>query len=475
MAKAMLTLSIKGLFCSARSLPSIPWHAGVFRDCKAHRPATVLFCRWAFSANFPIGAVLRKELGEQLLAVGLVGAAMSLFEPLELWDALILCYRMLQKVPQAKALVLTRLQVTPNDARLWCSLGDLTLEDAHLHTAWERSGHRSSAKHWEAALAINPLHPEGWFALGYCCIKTQDYTRACQSCIYASHQHSSQTSLSYEPALAEDSWGRPGFQEGETSVSLLQAFTRCAQQEPDNGEAWNNLAAIHLQLQRPAEAFNALSEAVKVKRDSWQTWGNYAQAAAQTGHWLQAARGVLQAFESSKGQHLELEVLTLLEQHLQRWRQELGIDGKQDAGSDHGLQQFQTALGSIFKAASVAAVTDSRVWGLHADYFRTTGFHTSAKESLLKQVRALQGSGWQADQQKFDVLATATIALCELQLSAFQKGEGSLRELSSTRLHLRTVVKQAEEHFDKTDLHRTLRTLMVEVEQQTQQARTCPS
>lgn len=40
----------------------------------------------------------------------------------------------------------------------------------------------------------------------------------------------------------------------------------------------------------------------------------------------------VQAFESSKGQHLELEVLTLLEQHLQRWRQELGIDGKQDAG-----------------------------------------------------------------------------------------------------------------------------------------------
>ena len=37
---------------------------------------------------------------------------MSLFESLELWDALILCYRMLQKVPQAKALVLARLQVS---------------------------------------------------------------------------------------------------------------------------------------------------------------------------------------------------------------------------------------------------------------------------------------------------------------------------------------------------------------------------
>ena len=42
----------------------------------------------------------------------------------------------------------------------------------------------------------------------------------------------------------------------------------------------------------------------------------------------------VQAFESSKGQHLELEVLTLLVQHLQRWRQELGIDGKQDAGEE---------------------------------------------------------------------------------------------------------------------------------------------
>ena len=40
------------------------------------------------------------------------------------------------------------------------------------------------------------------------------------------------------------------------------------------------------------------------------------------------------------------------------------------AGSDHGLQQFQMALSSIFKAASAAAVTDARVWGLHAVFFR---------------------------------------------------------------------------------------------------------
>ncbi len=60
---------------------------------------------------------------------------------------------------------------------------------------------------------MNPLHPEGWFALGYCALKRQDYVRA------------------------------------------VQAFSRCAQQEPDNGDAWNNLAAIHLQV-RACDVFS---------------------------------------------------------------------------------------------------------------------------------------------------------------------------------------------------------------------------
>ena len=53
---------------------------------------------------------------------------------------------------------------------------------------------------------MNPLHAGGWFALGYCALKTGDFGRA------------------------------------------LQAFSRSAQQEPENGDAWNNLAAIHLQV-----------------------------------------------------------------------------------------------------------------------------------------------------------------------------------------------------------------------------------
>lgn len=50
-------------------------------------------------------------MGEQLLSTGLVGAAMGVFQEEELWDSLIICYRLLQKLPQAQELVQARLQV----------------------------------------------------------------------------------------------------------------------------------------------------------------------------------------------------------------------------------------------------------------------------------------------------------------------------------------------------------------------------
>ena len=56
--------------------------------------------RYAFSVAAPYSGVLRRELGEQLVSCGMIGAAMSLFEELELWDNLILCYQLLQKKPQ---------------------------------------------------------------------------------------------------------------------------------------------------------------------------------------------------------------------------------------------------------------------------------------------------------------------------------------------------------------------------------------
>lgn len=45
---------------------------------------------------------------------------------------------------QAEAVVTARLEVTPDEPRLWCALGDLRLDDACYERAWLRSGKRSA-------------------------------------------------------------------------------------------------------------------------------------------------------------------------------------------------------------------------------------------------------------------------------------------------------------------------------------------
>ena len=43
-----------------------------------------------------------------------------------------------------------------------------------------RKDYAAAVEHWEAALALNPLQPAGWFSLGFACLKAGDTPRALQ-------------------------------------------------------------------------------------------------------------------------------------------------------------------------------------------------------------------------------------------------------------------------------------------------------
>lgn len=60
------------------------------------------------------------------------------------------------------------------------------------------------------------------------------------------------------------------------SDRALAAFTRCAQLEPEHGQAWNNIAALCLRSQRWRAGFKAVQEALKHSREVWQSWDNLA-------------------------------------------------------------------------------------------------------------------------------------------------------------------------------------------------------
>lgn len=470
---------------------------------------------------FPLRISLRKELGEAFVALGLVGAALPLFESLELWDNLIVCYRLLDKKIAAEQLIMRRLEATPDEPRLWCALGDLSLDDAHYFEAWERSGKRNaravrslarnavrheryaeSAAYWETALGLNPLHPEGWFHLGWCYIKKKDYPNA------------------------------------------MRALTRSAQMDPDNGEAWNNLAAVHMHMEHWREAYAALTEAVKYNRGSWHTWDNYAGVAAKVGEWQVAVRAVSQVVGLSEGQRLDLGVLGEIICEVERIKRmggtlatntgnqgveeasvaaaaaaaaEIGRGGgavdstsnvaiardavesdgdtgtaaaamveslgtleltdetmtlkstlvaEEAAAAERSAGTFLKLAGNLMKQIAGTAAGDSAFWALYARYYKALGESEAATECLLKRVRALQGGSWRENEADFVTYANACSDLCRAYLAT-----GGARELGQARMLLRGTIKQAGERYDEHALYAELQSVMGEVELKTQEQR----
>ena len=259
------------------------------KSLEAPAPSAAARIRYAYSAWFPPGAMLRKELGEHLVSLGMVGAALELFEEIELWDSLIVCLTLLGKKQAAADTIRRRLEVDPTDPKLWCALGDALDLEEHFQKALEVSDGKNAramrslarraalredwtkaAEHWSAAMKINPLFPDGWFSAGYALLK----------------------------ADRED--------------EALSAFVRCTQIDAENGQAWNNVAALNIRKGKFAAAHVALQEAVKQVATSWQTWENLAMVAAKIGRFQQSARALVKVMDLTGGAKLHVATLSTL-------------------------------------------------------------------------------------------------------------------------------------------------------------------
>ncbi len=177
-----------------------------------------------------------QDLAERYAKIGIVTSAAELFEELELWDEVVECYRLAGKENKAEEVVRKRLakRETP---RMYAALGDLTGDpryfersielsrgrfyDAHFALGkyyFEKGELRKALKHFLDGLEIKPLMPNVWFRVGTIGMQLREWDTA------------------------------------------LRAFSEVVQQEPEEGDAWANVAAIHMHNKNPAEAYPALLE-----------------------------------------------------------------------------------------------------------------------------------------------------------------------------------------------------------------------
>ena len=198
------------------------------------------------SIVYPPRWAMLRDLAERYAKLGVVTTAAELFEEIELWDEVVECYRHAGKLSQAEQVVRKRLAETETP-RMWAALGDLTSDPSHYHKALELSNGRysdayvalgkyyfdkdemeQSADFFTKALKIRPLMPHIWFRLGTISMRLGRWKEA------------------------------------------LNAFSEVVQQEPEEADAWANVAAVHMHNRMPAEAFPALNEV------RWTSVVNYA-------------------------------------------------------------------------------------------------------------------------------------------------------------------------------------------------------
>jgi len=177
-----------------------------------------------------------RDLAERYAKLGIVTTAAEIFEEIELWDEVVECYTHAGKASKAEEVVRRRLQIAETP-RMWVALGGLTNDPQYYEKAIEISKGKFAVAYIELGqyylkqgdvhkasdlfkkgLDVKPLTPHVWFLLGTVCMQISDWEVA------------------------------------------LQAFSEVVQQEPEEGDAWANIAAIHMHNKDPTKAYPAIIE-----------------------------------------------------------------------------------------------------------------------------------------------------------------------------------------------------------------------
>jgi len=283
---------------------------------------------------------LEAELASRWASIGGLRTALEIYERLEMWPEVALCWAATEQEEKARKIIRDQLfepgtdqertPPPPQAPRLWCILGDIDENPTYYEKAWRVSNNRyarakrSLGRHYIAnkdfdkaaeaygdSLRIYPLHGQSWFALGCCCLEVEAWEGA------------------------------------------VRAFGRAVNIDDTDAEAWSNLATallkrgvatgedVHQKRQIPLDdeedeevptvvdpqknrkdALRALRKACQLKRESWQIWDNYLTVAASINppefqDIVTAMKNLIELRKGAKGElAVDADILERLVQHI---------------------------------------------------------------------------------------------------------------------------------------------------------------
>jgi tetratricopeptide (TPR) repeat protein len=297
-------------------------------------------------------------------------SALEIFERLRLWEDVISCHQALNDKAKAEKVVLELLAITPDSPKLLCILGDLRSDHTLYLKAWEVSGssfaramrslgtyyfkQKDFAKCIEAyenALAINPLFVNSWFVCGCAAMQTENW------------------------AVAIKAFSRVTSIDPEVCLRFVSNVLK-------NGEAWTNLAAVHIRINQKREGWRALREGIKHMYESYKIWENYLYCSMDLGEYGECVTAMQRILElrwdkeGGRDRGIDVEVLEHLVESIAGLRKE-----------DGAPSTLMSKLVTLVEDITGKIATSPGIFKAAASAFYHVGNYRRALEFRLKAYR----------------------------------------------------------------------------------------